>query len=249
MASGFEAKWWGPSATWRQRQRFGEMVRAILRLPAPHEDPLQVLLSEAAWKQLVPPAGEEETVSAALSQETGIYFFPSQEWVLRFCRFAKLLKVQRVLEAGAGRGYLAAALASRLALQGITFLAVDNAQGEFESGLPRQPVVQTATALAAVHSFQPDLVLYAWPPPGQSIGPLLASPGVRYVLVLGERRGGCTGDPADWQIFPHREIPSLSRLGLGRSGRQRQAATLFLGKNYGQGCHGAEEIGELRGEK
>ena len=226
---GFAAGWCAPDATWRQRQRFREAARALVRLPEPQEEPLEVLLPEADWRRLVPPAEAAETVLTALSQDVGIYFFPSREWVARFCRFVHLLKIQRVLEAGAGRGYLAAALAPRLARQGVAFLAVDNGQGEFDSGLPRHPVVQAASALDAVHALQPELVLYAWPPPGQSIGPLLAGPGVRYVLVVGERHGGCTGDPADWQNLPHREIHSLSRLGLGRSGRRRQAATLFSG--------------------
>ncbi len=125
------------------------------------------------------------------------------------------LGIRRVLEAGAGRGYLAAALAPLLARQGVAFKAVDNAQGEFESGLSRHPVVEQADALTALQSFCPDLVLYAWPPPGQSIGPLCRSAGVRYVLVLGEPNGGCTGDPADWQRFEFRSAGFLSRLRLG----------------------------------
>jgi len=225
--TGLAAAWVAPTATWRQRQRFRETARALVRLPEPQEEPLEVLLAEADWRRLVPPVEAAETVLAALSQETGIYFFPSREWVVRFCRYVHLLKIRRVLEAGAGRGYLAAALAPCLGRQGVAFLAVDNGQAEFASGLPRHPVVQAASALDAVHALQPELVLYAWPPPGQSIGPLLAGPGVRYVLVVGERHGGCTGDPADWQNFPQREMHTLSRLGLGRSGRRCQAATLF----------------------
>ncbi len=165
----------------------------------------------------------------ALSQATGVYFFPSREWVLALCRYLHLLGIKRVLEAGAGRGYLAAALESLLPRQGMAFKAVDKAQGEFESGLFRHPVVESADALMAVQVFRPDLVLYAWPPPGQSIGPLCRSPGVSYVLVLGEPNGGCTGDPADWQRFHYRYANLLSRYGLGRSGRRRQAATVFFG--------------------
>ena len=112
---------------------------------------------------------------------------------------------------------------------GYGFKAVDTGQGEFESGLPRHPVVESTDALTAVQVFRPDLVVYAWPPPGQSIGPLGLSPGVCYVLVLGEPNGGCTGDPGDWQRFRYRYANLLSRYGLGRSGRRRQAATVFFG--------------------
>jgi len=222
-----DPSWCAPQATWRQRQRFREMARRVLRLPDPWEDPQDVLLSEAEWQGWLPPGNEGETILAALSQETGIYFFPSREWVHRFCRLVKLLGAVKVLEAGAGRGYLTAALEPALGRLGVAFRAVDNGQGEFESGLPRHPLVQPVSAEVALAIFRPDFILFAWPPPGQSLGPLLASPGVRYLLVVGESLGGCTGDPADWQTYPHRELKTLSRLGWGRSGRQRQAATLF----------------------
>lgn len=220
--------WCAAGATWRERRRFQDAARTIIQLPAPGDAPLEHLLTEAAWHRLVPPNDQEEAVLTALSQATGVYFFPSREWVPALSRFLHLLGIQRVLEAGAGRGYLAAALAPLLARQKIAFQAVDNAQGEFESGLPRHPVVKQADALTAVQDFRADLVVYAWPPPGQSIGPLCHSPGVRYVLVIGEHQGGCTGEPADWQRFRHHSAGLLSRYGLGRSGRRRQVTTIFF---------------------
>jgi hypothetical protein len=222
-------QWCSGQATWRQRCRFQDAARTIIHLPAPDDEPLAHLLPEAAWSRLVPPDDQEEVVLTALSQATGVYFFPSREWVLAFCRFIRHLGIRRVLEAGAGRGYLASALAPLLARQGIAFRAVDNAQGEFESGRPRHPVVESSDALTALQVFCPDLVVYAWPPPGQSIGPLCRGPGVRYVVVFGEPNGGCTGDPADWQRFHYRHAGFLSRYGLGRSGRRQQAATVFFG--------------------
>ena len=218
-----------PRATWKERRGFQEAARALVRFPAPGADPLESLWSEADWRRFVPPDDQEEMVATALSQATGVYFFPSRQWVQAFCRWVHLLNLQRVLEAGAGRGYLAAVLAPLLATQGIAFQAVDLALGEFESGLPRHPLVATGDALEAVRDFRPDLVIYAWPPPGQSVRPLCHQPGVRFVLVIGEAQGGCTGDPADWQSLPHRVLTELSGLGLGRSGRRRQAVTLFLG--------------------
>jgi hypothetical protein len=219
--------WCSSQATWRQRRRFQEAAHKIIYLP--HDDRMDYVWSEADWLRLVPADAQEEAVLVALSQATGVYFFPSREWLAAFGRFSRRLRLRRVLEAGAGRGYLAAALAPLMARQDTAFKAVDNAQGEFETGLVRHPVVASADALPTVHLFRPDLIVYAWPPPGQSIGPLCRSPGVRYVLVLGEPDGGCTGDPADWQRFRYRYVRTLSRYGLGRSGRRRQAATLFFG--------------------
>jgi hypothetical protein len=227
-----DPQWCNVQATWRQRRRFQDAARALIWIPAPGADPLEHLLTETCWRQLVPPGDQEELVLTALSQATGVYFIPSREWVRAFCRFIHLLAIRRVLEAGAGRGYLAAALAPLLARQGAAFIAVDNSQGEFESGLPRHPVVEQTDALTALQDFSPDLVLYAWPPPGQSIAPLCRSVGVRYVLVLGEPGGGCTGDPTDWQRFGYRPVGFLARFGLGRSGRRQQAATVFFGSAH-----------------
>ena len=224
-----DPQWCAAQATWRQRRRFQEAARALVRIPAPGAAAMEHLLTEDCWRRLIPLDDHEEMVLAALSQATGVYFFPSREWILALCRFIHLLGIRRVLEAGTGRGYLAAALAPLLARQGVAFKAVDNALGEFESGLPRHPLVEQSDALTAVQSFCPDLILYAWPPPGQSIGPLCRRAGVRYVLVLGERNGGCTGEPADWHNFRHRSVGFLSSRGLGRSGRRHQAATIFFG--------------------
>ena len=229
-------QWVSGQATWRQRRDFEVTARRLIRLPDGAAEPLGHLLSEADWRTLAPPGPQEEDVLEALSQATGIFFFPSTEWVLSLDRFIRLLGIRRVLEVGAGRGYLAAALAPWLTPQGLAFRAVDKALGEFESGLPRHPVVEIADALGAVQAFHPDLVIYAWPPPGQSILPLCQSPGVRYVLLLGEEGGGCTGDPADWHSWPHRRSARLSRLGVGRTGRRQQAAVFFYGAASSYNC-------------
>ncbi len=227
-----EPQWCDSQATWRQRRQFQDAARALIRIPDAGADPMEHLLTEAYWREVVPPNDREVVVLTALSQATGVYFFPTREWVTAFCRSIRLLRIRVVLEAGAGRGYLAAALAPLLPRQGTAFKAVDNAQGEFESGLPRHPVVEQTDALTAVRDFSPELIVYAWPPPGQSIASLCRSAGVRYVLVLGEPHGGCTGEPADWQRFTYRSAGWLTRRGLGRSGRKQQAATFFFGSAH-----------------
>lgn len=234
----------GPEAAWeiittfrpeaprthRGWQRLVAAARRLFYLPAAGGGE-EHLLSVAEWNRLAPPA-VEAALLPALSLATGIYFFPTREWLHRCCRFLELLRSRRVLEAGAGRGYLAAALAPRLAARGIAFLAVEKTAGAYDQGLPHHPVVQPGDALLAVHQWRPDIILYAWPPPGQSIAPLCRPPWVRFVLVLGEPGGGCTGDPRDWQRLAHRTITSLSRLSWARSGRQRQSATLFYGAGH-----------------
>ena len=225
-----EPQWCDYQATWRQRRQFQDAARALIRIPDAGADPVGHLFTEAYWREVVPPNDREVVVLTALSQATGVYFFPTREWVTAFCRFIRLLRIRRVLEAGAGRGYLAAALAPLLPRQGTAFRAVDNAQGEFESGLPRHPLVEQTDALTAVQDFSPELIVYAWPPPGQSIGPLCRSAGVRYVLVLGEPHGGCTGDPADWQRFTYRAAGLLARRVWAAPGASSRRQPSFSGR-------------------
>jgi hypothetical protein len=171
----------------------------------------------------------------ALSQATGVYFFPSREWVTRLLRYLKLLRVTRLLEAGAGRGYLTGALAPLTQGAGLDFKAIDRGQGEFVTELPVHPGVEKGDLFSAIYDFQPDAVLYAWPPPGQSLAAVCRAPSVHYLIVVGEAEGGATGAPEDWQTLPHRLSPALSRYGRGRSGPLRHAVTIFRGKEPGGG--------------
>ena len=200
-----------------------------MRLPAPGEGPLDYLLPEARWQELLGLAPDPAAWLMALSAATGVYFFPSREGVLRLRRYLRLLKVTRVLEAGAGRGYLSAGLAPLLAAAGMEFRAVDRGEGEFVSGLPVHPRVERGDALAATWAFQPQVVLYAWPPPGQSVAPICQAPFLHYLILVGESGGGATGDPEDWRSLPHQLSPALSRYGRGRTGPGRHQVTVFYG--------------------
>ena len=165
----------------------------------------------------------------ALSQATGVYFFPSREWVQTLMRYLKLLGVTRLLEAGAGRGYLTAALAPGCAAAGIRFRAVDQGDGEFVSGLPVYAGVERADALTAARELRPEVVLYAWPPPGQSVAPLCQTDFLHYLILIGEAGGGATGAREDWETLPHKVSPALSRYGRGRTGALSHRVTVFYG--------------------
>ena len=165
----------------------------------------------------------------AVSQATGVYFFPSREWPSRLLRYLKLLKITRLLEAGAGRGYLTAALAPLCEAAGIAFRAVDKGEGEFQSGLRSHPRVERGDVFAASQDFGPEVVLYAWPPPGQSLARICQANFLHYLILVGEAGGGATGDPRDWQSLRHRESAALSRYGRGRTGPERHRVTVFDG--------------------
>jgi hypothetical protein len=213
----------------RERRAFERFARDLVRLPAPGEAPLEHLLPEARWRELARAVPDEAAWLMALSRATGVYFFPSREWVEALGRYLRRLGVTRLLEAGAGRGYLTAALAPWCAAAGIRFRAVDRGDGEFVSGLPVYPGVETGDARGAAREFEPQVILYAWPPPEQSVGPLCQMPFLHYLIVVGETGGGATGAREDWETLPHRVSPALSRYGRGRTGALNHRVTVFYG--------------------
>jgi hypothetical protein len=208
---------------------FEETARRWIRLPGPGEGPLDYLLPEAVWQALLNEVHDQEGWLMALSAATGVYFFPSREWPPLFINYLKLLKVGRLLEAGAGRGYLTAALAPLAEEAGIRFKAIDKGEGEFQHSLPSYAGVAPGNVFAEIHEFRPEVVLYAWPPPGQSLAPLLQSPSLRYLIVIGEKDGGAAGAREDWRDLPHKPFPTLNRYGRGRTGPKRHQVTVFYG--------------------
>jgi len=216
-----------PSPDFRQQRRFEAWAQALVRLPQPGEGPVDHLLPEAHWQRLLKQTPDPESWLAALSRATGIYFFPSREWPARLLRWLGRVGVRRLLEAGAGRGYLTAALAPLAAAAGVVFQAVDSGQGDFVSHLPLHPAVTRGDIFTEIHRLQPDAVLYAWPPPGQSLAPLFSCPSLRYVIVAGESGGGVTGAREDWQRFAPKGSPYLSRFCRGRTGQTCHQVTIF----------------------
>jgi len=222
-----------PGRSFRELQAFQHFARELVRLPGPGEDSLDYLLPETRWRAITAQLPDEAAWFMALSQATGIYFFPSREWVPVLMSFLRLLGVTRLMEAGAGRGYLTAALAPECAAAGIDFQAIDKGEGEFVADLPSHPRVMPGDVFAAVHEFRPEVVIYAWPPPGQSLAPLCQLPFLHYLMVIGEAGGGATGAREDWETLPRRSSAGLSRYGRGRTGSPNHLVTIFYGK-YGK---------------
>lgn len=222
-----------PAPGFRQQRRFEAWAQSLIRLPRPGEGPVDHLLPEADWQRLLTQAPDPEGWLTALSRATGIYFFPSREWPGRLLRWLTRVRAPRLLEAGAGRGYLTAALTPLAAAAGVVFKAVDSGQGEFVSGLPIHPAVAREDVFAEVHRFLPDAVLYAWPPPGQSLTPLFTCPSLRFLIVAGEPGGGATGARDDWERLSPKSSPYLSRFCRGRTGQTRHQVTIFsmVGRN------------------
>ncbi|MCL4501513.1 MAG: hypothetical protein M1438_06600 [Deltaproteobacteria bacterium] len=215
--------------SFREQQKFQKYARSLVRLPEPGEAPLDYLLPEGRWQELLNREPDPAAWLMALSQATGVYFFPSREWPGRLLRYLKLLEITRLLEAGAGRGYLTAALTPLCEEAGINFKAVDKGEGEFQSDLRPYSRVERGDVFTISQEFRPEVVLYAWPPPGQSLARICQADFLHYLILVGEAGGGATGDSFDWQILRHRESAALSRYGRGRTGVARHRVTIFYG--------------------
>jgi len=215
--------------TFREHRRFLEQARRLVRLPEPGEGPLDYLAPEARWQKWLGREPDPAAWLMALSQATGVYFFPSREWPPLLLKFLQRLKITRLLEAGAGRGYLTAALAPLCRQSGLAFTAVDKGEGEFQSGLPVHPAVERGDVFQVISDFRPQAVLYAWPPPGQSLARICRVDFLHYLMLVGEAGGGATGDRQDWLTLKHRESAFLSRYGRGRTGPQPHRVTIFYG--------------------
>lgn len=216
-----------PSDVFSRQRRFEAWARDLIRLPRPGEGPVDYLVPEAEWQRLLRQAPDPEGWLAALSQATGVYFFPSREWPARLVRWLKRVGVRRLLEAGAGRGYLSAALAPLARAAGLTYAAIDKGEGEFACPLPGHPAVAAADVFTEIFRLRPEALLYAWPPPGQSLASLFACDRLRYLVVAGEPGGGVTGAREDWESFPHKKSFYLSRFCRGRTGQGRHQVTIF----------------------
>ncbi len=216
-----------PFKTSRQRRRFEAQAQDLVRLPRPGEGVTNHLLPEALWQRLLEQAPDPENWLAALSQATGVYFFPSREWPARLVRWLTLLGVRRLLEAGAGRGYVTAALAPLTAAAGLAYTAIDKGEGEFFRGLAVHPLVEPGDVFTTCHTFLPDAILYAWPPPNRSLAQLFTCPSLRYLIVAGEPGGGVTGAREDWLTLPHKKSALLSRACRGRTGQTHHQVSIF----------------------
>jgi hypothetical protein len=230
LVSNLSSEFLQPSTLFQPQRRFEAWAQRLIRLPQPGEGGLEHLLPEAEWQRLLRQAPDPEHWLAALSQATGVYFFPSREWPMRLWRWLRHVGVQRLLEAGAGRGYLSAALSPLASAAGLVFKAVDKGEGEFAGALPSHPSVATADVFTEVHRFRPDAVFYAWPPPGQSLVSLFSCASLRYLVVAGEPGGGVTGAPEDWETRSHKKSPYLSQCCRGRTGQSRHQVTIFWHK-------------------
>ena len=76
------------SVKFREYQRFQEQARNLVQLPEAGAAPLAYLLPEARWQGLLRRSSDQTVWLMALSQATGVHFFPSREWLPASCGFS-----------------------------------------------------------------------------------------------------------------------------------------------------------------
>jgi hypothetical protein len=177
-----------------------------------------------------------------------LYFLPTRRFVSALARTFRELGVKRVLEVGAGDGFLARALQAHAPW--LEVIATDSGAwqrpearmtaaeqkrlaGTRVPGLALGSDVKKMSAKQAIRTFAPDAVLGAWLVPGPLLDSLIRSP-VRYVLEIGAG-SGVTGNVRSWR-FAHDflEGPLLASARCRLDARPRRALsssiTLYHGK-------------------
>lgn len=79
------------SKTFQEHHQFLHYAWGLVRLPEPGDGPLDYLLPETRWQELLHRQSDAAAWLMAVSQATGVYFFPSREWPPRLLRYLKLL--------------------------------------------------------------------------------------------------------------------------------------------------------------
>jgi hypothetical protein len=166
-----------------------------------------------------------------------LYLLPTREFVRALAEACRKLG-RRVLEVGAGDGFLARALTT--AAPDLEVRATDSGGWSKSSarmtpaeqrqwrrvplaGIPLGQNVERLDALDAVRRYRPDVVVCSWLPPGPLLSQVIRSP-CRCVIDIGAGRGVTAQGAWDWR-FAHDFLEPLEQLARCRLD-ERPAKTL-----------------------
>jgi hypothetical protein len=147
-----------------------------------------------------------------MSSAGPVYLLPTREWLRALVALLRRLDACSVLEVGAGDGFLARCLEN--AAPDLDVVATDDGswerprarmsaterralRGRRVPGLKLGANVRRSEALGAVRRARPDVVLVAWPPPGDLIDRMIPSP-AKYILDIGTDGDHC-GSMQGWR--------------------------------------------------
>ena len=123
-----------------------------------------------------------------------IFQFFSEEFIEHVVESIKKLNAHKIIEIGAGDGYLSLFLKER----GIDIIATDDYSRPY---IDRQPHVEKLDHKSALEKYNPDLVVISWEEyKGTYSIDVLEYPSVKCLLWIGEEPGGCTGSKELWEF-------------------------------------------------
>lgn len=177
-----------------------------------------------------------------------IYFLPTREWISALSRLIDRLGVRRVLEVGAGDGFLSACLARRR--PDLSVHAQDNGAWisprarmskrdvrEFRAveiaGLNLGAAVERVSWQTALARHKPELAIVSWAPPGKLVEQLIRSR-VDHVLDVSVDGDVCGNGARTWRFDKEFlsgaiEARGLCRLDAAPLSERQTRVTLYRG--------------------
>lgn len=186
-----------------------------------------------------------------------LYLLPTREFVRALARRIRATGARRVLEVGAGDGFLSRRL--RKALDGVELISSDSGAwidprarmnrrerrelaARSVPGVRPGPEVLRLDALTAVRRVRPDLVLACWLPPGDLLERLIRAP-VRHVLEIGAK-DGVTPGAWNWrwahEFCEELELRARCRLDERPGRALHSRVTLYYGRLHAE--HACERV-------
>jgi hypothetical protein len=222
---------------------------------------LQRTLFDSAGRRRLPAKRALDDALARLSPEAlfwfcekrpggPLYLLPSRELIRALTLWLRALAGARgrVLEVGAGDGFLSDAL--RAVDPKLRITATDSGaweqpgarmtaaeqrrHGKQVHGLALGKSVERLDALAAVRKYRPDVVLAAWLPPGPLLAKLVRS-SCKYVVEIGAAGGVTAHGEWDWRFahdFAPPNVETAARSRLDAAGERHTHVTLYFGRRH-----------------
>jgi hypothetical protein len=187
-----------------------------------------------------------------------VYFLPTTTWVGHLARWLRAQGARRVLEVGAGDGFLARCL--QAAAPDLEVTATDDGSWSRPArrmnaadrelfrdvpvaGIPVGPGVRREKAAAAVARYRPDVTLVAWPPPGLMVERVIRAPSW-LVLEISVDGDVCGNSGRTWRFHKDflegaLESKALCRLDARPEEGRATRVTLYPGARHPD--HGLDE--------
>lgn len=144
-----------------------------------------------------------------------IWHIPTVEWIADLVGFLRARRLRRVLEIGAGDGFLTQRL-REAAPDWYEFIATDDHSWGDTFDIPDW--VEKLDGEVAVDKYRPDLAIWVWPPhQSQEMARIILHPRCKLYLEVGESWNGCTGSDFVRKRFEHEVVEELWEHGRCRT--------------------------------